>query len=269
MNKRKLDLINRVTSILFVVILLENAFISVLFFDRTKMFLFEESGTLFYSEKGGVYWWIAVTSIEWFLLYVYVWGRLIYRKLELFGYFQTHKLQKQVLGNVISFGYRKEKKRYINDFLLNKLTNKKTFLTYKKVFWYSQIVLLPLAFLFFLLHINISDDGIEIQSFRHLHPKTYNWNEISEVIIYEKHLQTEMQKDVIYYSIFTNDHTSVNLLRYVDSYQEVKKINKKLLENQVPVIFQTYDEEVVYRIGMQLEDVEKQAFYDIFLQQKN
>jgi hypothetical protein len=269
MNKIKLDLVNNVTSILFVVIFLENAFISVLYFDRVKMMLFENSESIFYSEKGDYYWWIIVTSLEWFLLYVYIWGKLIYRRLELFGYFQHGKSQQRTIGNVISFGYRRERRKNINDFLLFKLTNKKHYNTFNKVFWYFQIVLLPLATFFFLLHINISDRGIEVQSIRHIQPKAYNWHDISQVIIYEKKIQTDTESDIIYYTLFTNDHTSVNLLRYVDSYQEVKKINEKLITHRVPVIFQSYDEAVVYRQGTELEKAEKQAFYDIFLKHKN
>ncbi|MDP4107097.1 MAG: hypothetical protein Q8935_19345, partial [Bacillota bacterium] len=87
--------------------------------------------------------------------------------------------------------------------------------------------------------------------------------------IYEKKIQTDTQTDIIYYTLFTNDHTSINLLRYVDSYQEVKKINEKLIAHRVPVIFQSYDEEVVYRQGTELEKSERKAFYDIFLKHKN
>lgn len=269
MNKMKLDLVNNVTSILFVVIFLGNAFISVLYFDLVKMMLFENNESIFYSEKGDSYWWIVVTSLEWVLLYVFIWGRLINHKLELFGYFQSGKSQRLTIGNVISFGYRRDRRKNINDFLLFRLTNQKTFHTFNKVFWYSQIVLLPLASFFFLVHINISNSGIEIQSFRHIQPKTYKWHDISQVIIYEKKIQTDTQTDIIYYTLFTNDHTSINLLRYVDSYQEVKKINEKLIAHRVPVIFQSYDEEVVYRQGTELERSEKQAFYDIFLKHKN
>lgn len=58
-------------------------------------------------------------------------------------------------------------------------------------------------------------------------------------------------------------------MRYVDSYQEVKKINEKLITHKVPVIFQSYDKEVVYREGTQLDTAEKRALYDIFLKHKD
>jgi hypothetical protein len=49
----------------------------------------------------------------------------------------------------------------------------------------------------------------------------------------------------------------------------VKKINERLIANKVPVIFQSYDEDVVLREGTELNTAEKQAFYDIFLKHKD